>query len=361
VSPNSTQNAVTTDQRIAAVLLRNGQHIAARLGALPGEGEGGAGDGLEPVRILRSLGQAFEHGRWGSFYCQFERPGEAARWLSRIASALVSHLHQEADAPELVARLMQSVAEMTLVVSDGERADAERAARDLEELVEIKSAFLRLTTHELRRPLGLTRGHLALLEEGTYGSVPDLMRHPLQQIAAGAHEMSNLVDGLAAVARLEDRADVLHPGPCRLAALVDDVVRAVEREAGLKAVRIEPRLPRPDLQITVDAERLRIAVLNLLTNAIKYAPPESTVTVHTSERQREVAIAVADEGPGIDPGDGERVFDKYYRSGRLPDHLPGLGLGLYIVRQIVELHGGRVTLDSSPGNGSTFAIILPLA
>lgn len=330
------------------------------MGALPGEDEGGSGDGLEPDRILDSLGQAFERGRWGSFYCRFKRPGQAARWLSHIAGLLVPHLLHELDASELVARLMETVSEMTLVVSESERAEAERAAGDLAELVEIKSAFLRLTTHELRRPLGLTRGHLALLQEGTYGGVTDLMRHPLQQIAASAHEMSNLIDGLAAVARLEDRADVLHPGPCRVAVLVDDAVRAVEPEAGLKGVRIVPQLPRADLQITADADRLRIAVLNLLTNAIKYAPADSTVTVHTAERPQEVAIAVADQGPGIDPVDGEHVFEKYYRSGRLPDHLPGLGLGLYIVRQIVELHGGKVTLDSAPGNGSTFAIILPL-
>jgi signal transduction histidine kinase len=309
--------------------------------------------------VIRSLVRAFEHGLWGTFYVQFPHAADAARWLSRIAGLLPPYLMGRAGADELMSRLMDVVAKMTLVVTEGERSTAERANEELQELLEIKSAFFRLTTHELRRPLGLTRGHLALIQEGTYGDVPDMMRHPLQQIAAGAHEMSNLIDGLAAVVRLEDRADVLHPGPCRVSALVTDVVRAVEPEASLKSVRIEAHPPRADLEITADGERLRIAVLNLLTNAIKYAPPESTVTVHTAEQHRQVAIAVADQGPGIDPADGERVFEKYYRSGRLPDHLPGLGLGLYIVRQIVELHGGQVTLNSAPGRGSTFAILLP--
>lgn len=331
-----------------------------RSGGTSGEVDG-EGDGRrDPDQVIRSLGQAFEHGRWGSFYCQFPHPVDAAHWLSRIAGLLPPYLMAQSGAHELIARLMQAVAEMTLVVTQGERASAERANEELQELLEIKSAFFRLTTHELRRPLGLTRGHLALLQEGTYGDVPDMMRHPLQQIASGAHEMSNLIDGLAAVVRLEDRADVLHPGPCRVSALVTDVVRAVEPEATMKSVRIETRGGRPELEITADGERLRIAVLNLLTNAIKYAPPESTVTVQTAERHRQVAIAVADQGPGIDPAEGERVFEKYYRSGRLPDHVPGLGLGLYIVRQIVELHGGQVTLKSTPGTGSTFAILLPV-
>lgn len=353
---------MTTDQRIAAVLLQNRHDIGVRLrtGATSGDGGGERDGSRDPDQVIRSLARAFEHGRWGSFYVQFPHPADAAHWLSRIAGLLPPFLMAEPNAEELVSRLMEAVAEMTLVVTEGERSTAERATEELQELLEIKSAFFRLTTHELRRPLGLTRGHLALIQEGTYGDVPDMMRHPLQQIAAGAHEMSNLIDGLAAVVRLEDRADVLHPGPCRVSALVSEVVRAVEPEATLKSVHIETRPPRPDLEITADGERLRIAVLNLLTNAIKYAPPESTVTVHTAERHRQVAIAVADQGPGIDPADGERVFEKYYRSGRLPDHLPGLGLGLYIVRQIVELHGGQVTLNSSPGMGSTFAILLPV-
>jgi signal transduction histidine kinase len=361
VSPNSTTTAVTTDQRIAAVLDGNRQELGARLraGGTAGEDDGAREAERDPDQLLRCLAQAFEHGRWGSFYCRFAHPADAAHWLSRIARLLPAYLMSQPNGGELVGRVMQVVAEMTLVVTEGERSSAERAQDELRELLEIKSAFFRLTTHELRRPLGLTRGHLALLQEGTYGDVPDMMRHPLQQIAAGAHEMSNLIDGLATVVRLEDRADVLRPGPCRVSALVTDVVRAVEPEASLKSVCIDAQPPRADLEITADGERLRIAVLNLLTNAIKYAPPESTVTVQTAERHRQVAIAVADQGPGIDAADSEHVFEKYYRSGHLPDHLPGLGLGLYIVRQIVELHGGQVTLKSAPGHGSTFAILLP--
>jgi signal transduction histidine kinase len=152
---------------------------------------------------------------------------------------------------------------------------------------------------------------------------------------------------------------VLNPSPCRLGALVSDVIRAVEPDARMKGVSIDERLPQPDVQIIADTEKLRIAVLNLLTNAIKYAPSESTVSVEAAIGRGEVAIAVADQGPGIDPSDEDQVFEKYYRSSRLPESLPGLGLGLYIVRQIVELHGGRVTLESVPGLGSTFAIFLP--
>lgn len=362
MSSNSTDNVVTTtEQRIAATLQESRQEILARLwvGIPSGGTEGESGDRGDAERVLHVLAQAFEHGRWGTYYCLFREPLAAARWLTWVAVALVPFLFRERDGAALVARLIEVVGEMTLVVSQAERADIDREADELRELVELKSAFLRLTTHELRRPLGLTRGHLALLQEGTYGDVPDLMRHPLQQIASGAHEMASLLDGLAAVARLEDRAEVLNPSPCRLGALVSDVIRAVEPDARMKGVYIDERLPQPDVQIIADTEKLRIAVLNLLTNAIKYAPSESTVSVEAAIGRGEVAIAVADQGPGIDPSDEDQVFEKYYRSSTLPESLPGLGLGLYIVRQIVELHGGRVTLESVPGRGSTFAIFLP--
>lgn len=358
MAPKSTEKTVINrDRRIASVLVEHHPEVLHRLWteALPGEAEGSEGGSAQFERVLYLLVQAFQYGRWGSYYCSYE-PMEGVRWLTRVAGAVTPHLLMEEDASALVGHLMQVVGEMSMVVA---RTMAEAHVEELRELLEVKTGFIRLTTHELRRPLGLARGHLALLQEGTYGELPEMMMHPLQQIASSSSEMAGLLDGLAEIARLEDRAEVLTPGPCRIGVLLQDAVRTVEPEARMKQVYIQHLPPQQDLQIMADAEKLRIAVLNLLTNAVKYAPSESVVRVETRQRQDEVAIAVADQGPGIDPSEGERVFEKHFRSGTLRDDLPGLGLGLYIVRQIVELHGGRVTLDSIPGAGSTFAIHLP--
>jgi two-component system sensor histidine kinase SenX3 len=104
---------------------------------------------------------------------------------------------------------------------------------------------------------------------------------------------------------------------------------------------------------------MRIALQNLLSNAIKYSPPESSVRVRVEPEVGAVAIAVDDQGPGIPPEELDNIFKKYYRLSR-PEAkaTPGTGLGLYIVKQIAELHGGRVDVVSNPGSGSTFRLLL---
>jgi two-component system OmpR family sensor kinase len=97
--------------------------------------------------------------------------------------------------------------------------------------------------------------------------------------------------------------------------------------------------------------------VNLLGNAAKYSPERSTVRVVVSPVEADLAVAVSDEGPGIEPAEAERIFDQWHRAPT--ETAPGMGLGLYIVRQIIALHGGRVTVASTPGCGSTFTAVIP--
>lgn len=152
---------------------------------------------------------------------------------------------------------------------DGERARGELEERRLRELVEVKNTFLRLTIHELRRPLGLSHGYLSMLQDGTCGELPETIRETVQRIESDNQEMANLVDGLAAIACLEDRAGALRLAPHRLGKVVAEAVAAVEMERAAKQIRIEPSVSAPDPEVEVDAERIRIVIVNLLTNAIK--------------------------------------------------------------------------------------------
>ncbi|MGH7867415.1 MAG: sensor histidine kinase [Candidatus Dormibacteraceae bacterium] len=117
----------------------------------------------------------------------------------------------------------------------------------------------------------------------------------------------------------------------------------------------EKRLPEPDILATVDRHLLRLALINLVGNAIKYSPDQSKVRI-TVKANPDLTIAVSDEGPGIEASEAERVFERWQRGATAT--ASGLGLGLYLVRKIVDLHGGQVTLDSTPGDGSTFTILL---
>jgi signal transduction histidine kinase len=225
------------------------------------------------------------------------------------------------------------------------------------ELLDRQSALLRLTVHELRRPQVVVKGWLSMIVDGSLGSpvVHAQFDQALAAMAGAVQEMATLTDGLAAVAQQDDgMVDVLRYRPCRLQSVVADAVAAVEPEARSRQVSIEQG--GPQVAARLDPDRLRIALVNLLGNAVRHSPSGSTVTVAVQAEAGAVTIAVSDEGPGIPPEVAEHIFDPWYRG---PSDSDGLGLGLWIVRRIVEWHRGRVTVYTTPGHGSTFCVVLP--
>jgi two-component system OmpR family sensor kinase len=280
-----------------------------------------------------------------------------SRELAAVSAQAMEEMLRMPNAQELLARLLYVVTALPLVVADAQKASAAMRVRHLEELVELKSAFMRMTTHELRRPLGIANGYVSMMQDGTFGPSPEPFQEAVQKIGAGVREMASLVDSLATIARLEDRADALLRRTCRLGHLVAEAGTIARLDADAKDIVIDERLPEPDIMVSVDRDRLRIAVLNLMGNAVKHSPPATTVTVEVWAEAAHAFIRVDDEGPGIDPADAEQVFEPWYRAPGIS--APGLGLGLYVVRQVVELHGGRVTLERRPNKGTTATIAIP--
>ncbi|HEX6508652.1 MAG TPA: HAMP domain-containing sensor histidine kinase [Chloroflexota bacterium] len=277
--------------------------------------------------------------------------------LMRLSGRAARQIVSTSEAADLLPRMMQVVGLLGALLMDGRRALAAREVNKVRELLNVKSDFMRMTMHELRRPLGLLKGHLSLITDGTYGDVPEKMMPGLRMVEASAVEMATLLEGLSAIARLEDPAGALHRRPTRLGHLVSDAVATIAPEAAARDIKIEQRLPKPDVLVEIDRELVRIAVVNLLGNAAKYSPERSTIRVAVASAEADFAVSVSDEGPGIEPAEAERIFEQWHRAPA--ETAPGLGLGLYIVRQIMTLHGGRVTLESTPGHGSTFTTVIP--
>ena len=277
----------------------------------------------------------------------------AARRFLVAASQGVPELMRLPNGLDAVSRLFDPVGIVSGLLLDRQTGTDER----LRGLLEAKDDQLRLTTHELRRPLGVANGHLSLILEGTYGEVPEGMREAFGAIHSGIIEIGTLLEGLAEAVRLEDRAEAVRRQATRIGHLVADAIEAGEAAVGGRGVTVEADLPDPDVLASVDRRQLRIAVVNLVGNAVKYSPDGAQVRVRVRSDESRFSISVIDQGPGIDPAEAERIFESWHRS---PDVAgPGLGLGLYIVRQVVELHGGRVELESEPGAGATFTIVLP--
>jgi len=227
------------------------------------------------------------------------------------------------------------------------------------ELDILKSGFIRLTTHELRRPLSVFRGYVSMIESGELGQIPAEVHKAILKIAMSANEMAKLIDDLAEVGRLEEPDKVLRRERYPVSQLIKDAVDVVRAEALAKRIAIIERIDPSRSTIEVDIERMRVALQNLLSNAVKYSPPESSVEVRVEPQRDALTIVVQDQGYGIPAEEIPHIFDKYYR-GATPEtqNTPGTGLGLYIVKQIAELHGGSVEVVSDPGKGSTFRLLL---
>jgi two-component system OmpR family sensor kinase len=242
----------------------------------------------------------------------------------------------------------------------GARAASEARARRSEERMR---RFIADASHELRTPLTSIRGFAELHRQGAVTDPAD-MSELLARIEDEATRMGLLVDDLLQLARL-DQERPLTLASVDLADVVRSAVAAARAAQPERSVEVEVA-DQSDLTVSGDEPRLRQVVTNLLDNALAYSPPDSPVIVRLGPARREegdlVAIEVVDRGPGLTAEQSERVFERFYRVDAARSRAQGgTGLGLSIVAAIVRAHGGTVEVDSTPGHGATFRVLLPRA
>ena len=227
-------------------------------------------------------------------------------------------------------------------------------------LAEVRSRFVSAVSHELRTPLTSIRMYAESLRMGRPRD-PDKRERYLDTIAGESERLSRLLDNVLDFAKVERGERTYQRTPTDLGNVAEAAVRSIRQLLARGnfdiAVRVEPDLP----PVPVDPDAVERAVLNLLTNAMKYSRGEDDITLDVSLRDAHVAIAVTDRGVGIAPEEQERIFEEFYRTGTPEnDSIPGTGLGLTLVRHIVESHGGKIEVESVPGHGSTFTLLFPL-
>ena len=227
------------------------------------------------------------------------------------------------------------------------------------ELERVKAETLQLVSHELRAPLTSIRALSDLLLKFP---VPEAdSQESLRTIYAEAVRMNELINLYLDVTRIESGAQALVRTHVPANELIETCVRTFARAAAEKRISIRTEVANPAPTLYADRQLLTQAVNNLIGNAIKYSPPDSEVEVGCMNDGERVSLFVRDSGYGIPPEFHSRVFEKFYRLERdIKSEVVGTGLGLPLVREIVERHGGRITLESEPGEGSTFVIQIPL-
>jgi signal transduction histidine kinase len=272
------------------------------------------------------------------------------------------------DKDQLLRQLQMANEQLTLVALGAKEAEEKEKAAlqeledvrvELEALKEQRQELLRAVSHDLRSPLTAIQGQAQLLQRflGVNDKV-ERSRQSAEAIFSSAKRLNVMIQDLVDAGRLESGLVQMQPQKVDLCAFVRDLLA---RYGEILAVsRIRSTLPEGMAPVLVDPTRLDQILTNLLSNALKYSPPESEVILEARQEKDVVAVTVVDSGTGVLPEELPHLFDRTFRS-KMPRKAERIGLGLFIVRMLVEAHGGKVWAESTLGKGSRFSFTLPIA
>lgn len=223
---------------------------------------------------------------------------------------------------------------------------------------ELKSTFVSVVSHELKTPVALIKGYAETLLREDADWDRETMQESLGVIAEEADHLTHLIDSLLEASRIQAGGLKLEPTDVHLPRLVEKVVDGFRTQTQIHTFELD--FPDDFPTVWGDPERLREVLSNLVSNAVKYSPDGGTIWTGGRVDGRGVTVYVADQGIGIPPEEQGRIFDRFHRvETGLHRRTEGTGLGLYLVKAIVEAHGGRVWVESAPGRGSIFMFTLP--
>jgi signal transduction histidine kinase len=293
-----------------------------------------------------------------SFEAMAERLREQAETLA-LANAELRNLNRNLD---------QIVRQRTRALAESE-AQLRRQNVELDRLNRMKTEFISIAAHELRTPLTSIVGYLDLITEGRFGQPLASLARPLASVRRNAHRLRRLVEDMLDASRIETGRLALLRAPCVLAEIVNDVLeemRPLAERKGQSLTADMVEIPRVD----GDRDKLHQVLCNLVANSVKYTPEGGRIqlsvdTVSDDSGDRRARVRVLDNGIGVPAGQRSRVFEPFsdinsarHHTSDTPD---SAGLGLYIARRLVELHSGRIDVESEEGKFTELTVLLPLA
>jgi len=249
---------------------------------------------------------------------------------------------------------------------------------DTEDIERLKAHFISMITHELRSPLNTINGYLDLALEGIAGELNQQQREFVQRARAGSEHLYALIEDLLLISRADAGQLRLNYDFIRLPEIVANAIEELELIAMDNEISIRVEIASDFPQMYADAIRMQHVLRNLINNALRFTPPGGSVAISarvnnnptqtanaelvaTNADKQQIEVQIRDTGYGIAPEYQKRIFERFYQIPIAHSELSGgQGLGLTTVKMIVELHGGRVSVESIPGAGSTFKFTLPL-
>jgi signal transduction histidine kinase len=236
-----------------------------------------------------------------------------------------------------------------------------RLYKELETVSQHKSEFLANMSHELRTPLNAIIGFSEVLQEQMFGELNEQQLGYVQDVLEAGQHLLSLINDILDLSKVEAGRMELELGDVSLAQALNSGLTMHGERASRNGIALELTVDPSVGVIEADERKLRQVIFNLLSNAVKFTPSGGRVDVSARTNDGMVEVAVADTGPGIAADDQERIFEEFGQATGSSSQSEGTGLGLTLSRRFIELHGGRLWVESEPGAGSTFRFTLPVA
>ena len=280
----------------------------------------------------------------------------------RLIGGLIVRRRSAGQFSAPVVKLLQTFAAQSVLAIHNARLfhEIEEKSRELEIVSKHKSEFLANMSHELRTPLNAILGYTELILDNIYGDVPEKIQEVLERLEKNGRHLLSLINDVLDLSKIEAGRLTLSLNEYSIGEVIQTVFTSVEALAAEKKLELKVKIP-PDLSTARgDEQRIAQVLLNLLGNAIKFTE-EGEVTVEASASNETILVSVSDTGPGLSEADQKKIFEEFLQAdGSNTREKGGTGLGLAISKKIVEMHGGRIWVESALGKGSTFRFTLPV-
>ena len=239
--------------------------------------------------------------------------------------------------------------------------EIEKKSRQLEAASQHKSEVLANMSHELRTPLNAIIGFSEVLSERMFGELNEKQEEYLKDIHASGQHLLSLINDILDLSKIEAGRMELELTDFHLPTALDNALTLVRERAGRRGISLHMTVHEPLDYVRAGERKIKQVLLTLLSNAIKFTPEGGRIEVWARQVDGSVEISVSDTGVGIAPEDQEAIFEEFRQVGTAARKVEGTGLGLALSKKFVELHGGRIWVESEMGAGSTFRFTLPMS
>jgi PAS domain S-box-containing protein len=250
------------------------------------------------------------------------------------------------------------------MVREGEKFGTLMILHDVtreKEIERMKSEFVSISAHQLRTPLSAIKWTLRMFLDGDLGEITKEQREFLERIYKSNERMISLINDLLNVTRIEEGRYVYKPTPVDVAQICQSTIELYKEEIERKNLELIFKKPQELPKVMADVEKISLAIQNLLENAIRYTLPGGKVEIVLEKKENEIQFLIKDTGIGIPKDQQSRVFTKFFRApNAMKIDTQGSGLGLFITKNIIEAHGGKIWFESEEGKGTIFYFTLPI-